>query len=147
MWKVISGNFRPENQLFFPVNKIKITTTTKLHISSSYAKILGETHFQPWEIPRSGSKAKDGKEREKERPKVGNNNGQLRIATPPRVAHAKPPGPISCPGRQSKEAAKLFVTSANKCQNPRDIYLMVKTCIILDHLLYKESYQFKNMGF
>ena len=27
------------------------------------------------------------------RPKVGNNNGQLRIATPPRVAHAKPPGP------------------------------------------------------
>ena len=26
--------------------------------------------------------------------KVGNNNDQLRIATPPRVAHAKPPGPI-----------------------------------------------------
>ena len=24
----------------------------------------------------------------------GNNNGQLRIAMPPRVAHAKPPGPI-----------------------------------------------------
>ena len=24
----------------------------------------------------------------------GNNNGQLRIATPPRVVHAKPPGPI-----------------------------------------------------
>ena len=23
-----------------------------------------------------------------------NNNGQLRIAMPPRVAHAKPPGPI-----------------------------------------------------
>ena len=35
--------------------------------------------------------------REKERPKVGNNNGQLRIATPPRVAHAKPPGPIEQP--------------------------------------------------
>ena len=56
--------------------------------------ILGETNFQPWEIPRSGSKAKDGEEREKrERPKVGNNNGQLRIATPPRVAHTKQPGP------------------------------------------------------
>ena len=27
------------------------------------------------------------------RARVGNNNGQLRIATPPRVAHAKPPGP------------------------------------------------------
>ena len=31
--------------------------------------------------------------KKRERPKVGNNNGQLRIATPPRVAHAKPPGP------------------------------------------------------
>ena len=25
--------------------------------------------------------------------KVGNNNGQLRIATPPRGAHTNPPGP------------------------------------------------------
>ena len=33
-----------------------------MHISSIYAKILGETNFQPREIPRSGSKAKDGKE-------------------------------------------------------------------------------------
>ena len=65
-----------------------------MHLSTSYAKILGETNFQPREIPRSGTKAKDGKEkkREKERPKVGNNNGQLSIATPPRVAHAKSPG-------------------------------------------------------
>ena len=53
-----------------------------LDISSSYAKILGETNFQPREFPRSGPKGKDGKrEREKkERLKVGNNNGQLRIA-------------------------------------------------------------------
>ena len=53
------------------------------YISSSYAKILGETNIQPREFPRSGSKAKDVKEREKERErraKVGNNNGQLRIA-------------------------------------------------------------------
>ena len=35
------------------------------HISSSYAKILGETNFQPQETPRSGSKAKEGeKDRE-----------------------------------------------------------------------------------
>ena len=34
-----------------------------MHISSSYAKILGETNFQPRENPRSGSKAKDGKEK------------------------------------------------------------------------------------
>ena len=38
-----------------------------LHISSSYAKILGEIDFQPREIPRSGSKAKYGKEEEKRR--------------------------------------------------------------------------------
>ena len=37
------------------------------HISSSYAKILGETNFRTQEIPRKGSKAKDG---------GGNNNGQ-----------------------------------------------------------------------
>ena len=30
-----------------------------LHISSSYAKILGEKLFHTWEIPRSGSKAED----------------------------------------------------------------------------------------
>ena len=66
-----------------------------MYIPSSYAKILGETNFQPREFPRSGSKAKDGKEREKKikRPKIGNKNGQLRIATPPRVAQAKPSGP------------------------------------------------------
>ena len=34
------------------------------------------------------------KERERERLNDGNKNGQLRIAMPPRVAHAKPPGPI-----------------------------------------------------
>ena len=56
-----------------------------MHISSSYAKILGKTNFHAQEIPGSGSKAEDG---ERERAKVGNNNGQLRIATPPRVAHA-----------------------------------------------------------
>ena len=50
-----------------------------MHISSSYAKILGEKLFHTWEIPRSGSKAEDG-EKEKEKKergaKVGDNNGQ-----------------------------------------------------------------------
>ena len=62
-----------------------------LHISSRYSKILGETNFHTREFPRSSSKAKDG-DRKKERPKVGNNNDQLRITTPPWVAQAKPPG-------------------------------------------------------
>ena len=48
-----------------------------MHISSSYAKILGEKLFHTWEIPRSGSKAEDGEERKRERAKVGENNGQV----------------------------------------------------------------------
>ena len=53
-----------------------------MHISSSYAKILGEKLFRTWEIPRSGSKAKNGekrkikRERERERLNDGDNNGQ-----------------------------------------------------------------------
>ena len=64
-----------------------------MHISSSYAKILGETNFPPREFPRSGSKAKDG---EKEREKVWTmviTMANYALLTPPRVAHAKPPGP------------------------------------------------------
>ena len=57
-----------------------------MHISSSYAKILGEKLFRTWEIPRSGSKAEDG-EREKRGPNDGNNNGQATHGA------RKPPGP------------------------------------------------------
>ena len=68
-------------------------------MSSSYAKILGETNFQPREIPRSGSKAKGGKERKREKEKKkeslndGNNNGQLRIANTSSGGACNPPGP------------------------------------------------------
>ena len=55
-----------------------------LNISSSYAKIFGETNFRAREIPQSGSKAKDGEKKEKrrrrrgerERLNDGDNNGQ-----------------------------------------------------------------------
>ena len=42
----------------------------------------------------------------------GNNNGQLRIATPPRVAHAKPPGPkyFAPPPPPSEKRAVLIST-------------------------------------
>ena len=47
-------------------------------------------------FPEVGQKQKtEEKKKEKERAKIGNNNGQLRIATPNRVAHAKPSGPKS----------------------------------------------------
>ena len=43
--------------------------------------ILGETHFHTREIPRSGSKAKDGEKKKKKKKEKklndGNNNGQL----------------------------------------------------------------------
>ena len=46
-------------------------------------------------FPEVGQKQKmEKKERKEERPNDGNNNGQLRIITPPRVAQAKPPKPI-----------------------------------------------------
>ena len=47
--------------------KIKLPKTNILflHISSSYAKILGETNFCTLEIPRSGQKAKGGGEKRK----------------------------------------------------------------------------------
>ena len=66
-------------------------------IPSSYAKIWGETNFQPWEFPWSGSRAKKGEE--KRRKKEGDWKLVLTMAsyvlqTPPLVAHLKPPGPI-----------------------------------------------------
>ena len=38
-----------------------------MHISSSYAEILGETNFRTREIPHSGSKAEDGERKKRER--------------------------------------------------------------------------------
>ena len=55
-----------------------------MHISSKYAKILAETNFQPREFPQSGSKAKDREKR---------TMASYALQTPPRVAHAKLPGP------------------------------------------------------
>ena len=66
-----------------------------MHISSSYAKILGETNFRT----RSGSKAKDGEKRrgirEKERLNDGNNNGQATHGARKHESARKPPGPNS----------------------------------------------------
>ena len=63
-----------------------------LHLSSSSAKILAEKLFRTWEIPRSGSKAKNGekKRRKKKRERLndGDNNGQATHGA------RKPPGPI-----------------------------------------------------
>ena len=67
-----------------------------MHISSSYSKILGETDFHTREFPQSGSKAKDGekkKERKREERKLVITMVSYPLRTPPRVAHAKLPGP------------------------------------------------------
>ena len=64
-----------------------------MHTSSSYAKILGEKLFRTWEIPRSGSKAEDGEERERER-KLVKTMAKLRMAHASTHGARKPPGPI-----------------------------------------------------
>ena len=56
-------------------------------------KSWGKQIFTHGRFVEVGQKQKTGKKR-KDR-KYNNKNGQLRIAKPPRVAHAKPPGPIS----------------------------------------------------
>ena len=58
-----------------------------MHISSRYAKILGETNFRTREIPRRGSKAEYGEKGKKERLNDGNNNSQATHGA------RKPPGP------------------------------------------------------
>ena len=58
-------------------------------------KYWGKQIFTHGRFPEVGQKLKMEKKekKKKERLNDGNNNGQLRIATPPRVAHAKPSGP------------------------------------------------------
>ena len=61
-----------------------------MHISSSYAKMLEETNFQPREFPRSGSKVKDIEEEEG---KLVITMASYALQMPPQVAHVKPSGP------------------------------------------------------
>ena len=60
-------------------------------------KYWGKQTFTHGRFLEVGQKQKTEKKKrgKKEKLKVGNNNGQLRIATPPRVVHAKLPGPIA----------------------------------------------------
>ena len=46
----------------------------------------------------------------------GNNNGQLRIATPPRVAHAKPPGPIKVKTKDSNLSTQRWTWGVHNNQ-------------------------------
>ena len=64
-----------------------------MHISSSYAKILGEKLVHTWEIPRSGSKAKDGEKRKKRERKLVITMAKLRMAHASTHGAHKPPGP------------------------------------------------------
>ena len=52
-------------------------------------KYWGKSIFILGSFPEVGEKQKTEKKKKKN-PKVCKNNGQLRIATPPQVAHAKP---------------------------------------------------------
>ena len=73
-----------------------------MHISSSYAKILGEKLFRTWEFPRSGSKAEDGEKREKEREK--DERKLVKTMAKLRMAHASRLGQKK---ERKKERAKV----------------------------------------
>ena len=60
-------------------------------------KYWGKQMFTHGRFPEVGQKQKTEKKKKRERAKVGNNNGHIRIATPHRVALTKPPGPIIIP--------------------------------------------------
>ena len=61
---------KPRKNQFFFLKKEKLPKKIFfLDIPSSYAKILGETNFHSREFPRSGKKAKDGKEEKKKEKK------------------------------------------------------------------------------
>ena len=59
-------------------------------------KYWGKQIFSLGSFPEVGQKQMTGRKKEKKDLTVGINNGQLCIATPPWVAHAKPPGPKVC---------------------------------------------------
>ena len=67
-----------------------------MHISFSYAKILGEKLFRTREIPRNGSKAEDGeKKKEKKRDRtMVITMAKLRKAHASTNGTRKPPEPI-----------------------------------------------------
>ena len=54
-----------KSTFFHTKNKNYVLFNLFLDIPSSYAKVLGETNFQPREFPRSGSKAKVGEKKKK----------------------------------------------------------------------------------
>ena len=77
---------------FFYRKKIKIIEFFFGYIFS--LKYWWKQIFSLGSFPR-WVKSKRRRERRKKQKLIdSNNNGQLRIATPPRVAHVKPPGPI-----------------------------------------------------
>ena len=55
----------PSVQWFDSQQKITSKKYIFLHISSSYAKILGETNFQPGRLPEVGKKQKTEKKEER----------------------------------------------------------------------------------
>ena len=68
-----------------------------------------KNYFTHGRFPEVGQKQKTEKKRERERERKrerlnnDKNNGQLRIAMPPRVAHAQPPGPKDGEKRRKTE--------------------------------------------
>ena len=73
-------------------------------ISSYYAKILGGKLFRTWEIPRSGSKAKDGEKKREREQKLVITMAKLRMAHASTHGARKPPGPKERRKKKERES-------------------------------------------
>ena len=98
-----------EKSPFF-LKKIKFTF---LHISSSYAKILGEKLFRTWEILRSGSKAKNREKRNKKEEREREQNLVITMAKLC-MAHASTHGARKPPGPKKRMFTVLFRLEASQ---------------------------------
>ena len=118
-----------------------------MHISSSYAKILGETNFQPREFPWSGSKSEYGEKRERKDWTMVITMDSYALQMPPRVAHAKPPGPKSV-WYSSANSQRIWHWQQEQdqlehfsCWKPRVeiIEILVQACLRAPHVVVDEA--------
>ena len=93
----LRGNFRVRNNVcpnilaqLEDICQKKLGKFSFFYDKTDFSAVFSAFYGQRWSWPPGPKERK----REEERPNDGNNNGQLRIATPPRVAHAKLPRPI-----------------------------------------------------
>ena len=101
-----------------------------MHISSRYAKILRETNFCTREIPRSGSKAKDGEKRRKKDRTMVITMAKLR----------KPPGPKTVFSIRNLSSGELFFLGNLFCFRYGKFYHFIINLIWVKEIIILHSF-------